>query len=69
MDRNFEGYLDPPDYIVANGLLIDQNELKPIMVRLQQGEGATTDGQSAPWYTEHYQALTQGIDSLEYNTW
>ncbi len=44
MDRNFEGYLDPPDYIVADGLLIDQNELKPSMVRLQQGEGTTTDG-------------------------
>ena len=69
MDENFVGYLNPPDYIVADGLLIDQNELKPSRVRFPWGEGNTTDRQSVPWYTAHYQALTQGIDALEYNTW
>jgi hypothetical protein len=69
MDEHFVGYLNPPNYIVADGQLIDQNKLKPSRVRFPWGECNTTDRQIAPWYTAHYQALTKGIDALEYNTW
>jgi len=56
------------DYVIANGRLIDLNELKPERVFYPWGEALNKDKRD-PWYTSHYQALTKGIDGIDYTTW
>ena len=62
--------MHPPDYIVADGKLIDRNSLRPERVIFLRENGTIFDRQDTPpWYTTHYQALTQGIDAIDYTTW
>ena len=62
--------IDEPDHIIADGKLIDRNEWHPSRIRFPWGSDRLADRQaSPPWYALHYQALTQGLDGIEYNNW
>jgi hypothetical protein len=56
-----------PDYVVADGKLLDMNTLKPERTFVPWlNETKETARQKEAWYTAHYQALTAGISGLEY---
>jgi hypothetical protein len=58
------------DYIVADGEVIDRNNLKPERVIFMSDNGTIYDRQDTPpWYATHYQTLTQGIDAIDYTGW
>jgi len=60
------------DYIVADGEVIDRNNLKPerVIFITDNNNGTIYDRQDTPpWYATHYQTLTQGIDAIDYTGW
>ncbi len=57
-----------PNYIVADGKLIDLDSLKPERTIFIRENETPTDRQS-PWYTAHYQELTKGLTSIDYTGW
>ena len=68
--EDFERRLtEAPNYIIADGELIDLNTKRPERVFFPWGNDIVTDRQDSPWYTAHYQALTQGVDGIDYSNW
>ena len=69
-ENDFNGPVETPDYIIAGDKVIDRNDRNPRRIQYPRGSEHLTDRQtSPPWYTSHYQALTQGIEAIEYHTW
>ncbi len=60
---------EPPNYIIADGEVIDLNKKRPERVFFAWGNDTETNRQDSPWYTAHYQALTQGVDGIDYSNW
>ncbi len=60
--------LPAPNFIVADGKLIDLNSLKPERTIFLRENETPTDRQS-PWYIAHYQELTKGLTSIDYTGW
>ena len=69
-NKEFECGGVPPDHIIADDKIIDLNKQeKPERFLIPREGELVSMRQAPPWYTAHYQSLTQGLDEIDYSSW